>query len=159
MKARRHIAVGLLFATAAILLLCLLSPISRTPASIKKSPLNRAELSGFVEVLFRSNKKKPFILQKKEKIGRVDINKIMIGVPIYSKLLAKTVDTNNPETIAQLNETNNRFLSALEVVAKEENLRAIVREGRRLKDDDYTSRFLKFPDVTNQILVKMEGLK
>lgn len=158
MKTRRLVAVGLLIAAAIILSLWLFSPVNRTPSSIKISALTRAELSGYVEILFRRDSKKLFILRKKEGVGRVDINKLMQKIPIYSSLLAKSEDINNPKTIAQLNETNNRFLYALEEVAKEENLRAIVREGRRLKDDDYAPKYMKFRDVTDKILAKMEGL-
>ncbi|OGQ33859.1 MAG: hypothetical protein A3F16_06420 [Deltaproteobacteria bacterium RIFCSPHIGHO2_12_FULL_43_9] len=157
MKARRIIAVGLLIVAAGILAWWFFAPVRRTPASVKVSALTIAEHSGYLEVLFRSEKQKSFISRKKEAIGRADIDKIMHAVPIYAKLLAKSVDPNNPVILAQLNETNNRFISTLEEVARDENLRAIVREGRRLEDSDYVAKYQKFRDVTNQLLTKMKN--
>lgn len=159
MKTRQIIAVGLLIIAAAILFWWFFAPIIRVPASVKISALKMAEQSGYLEVLFRSQGNKTSVLSKKKEIGRADIDKIIRSIPVYSKLLAKSVDPNNPVILAQLNETNNRFISALEEVAMDENLYAIVRPGRHPREGwgEWDAKYQKFQDVTTKIVIKMQG--
>lgn len=158
MRTRRKVAIGFLALTAAVLVWRLfLLPIDRSPSSRSQSILDEAESSGDVEVLFRAYKKRSFPLNKKPTIGRVDIYKIMQRVPIYSKMLANQAAIQTPSVASQINDANNRFISALEEVANKEYLFVIITNGRRLKPEDFVAKYQEFQDVTTKVLAKLNS--
>ena len=52
---------------------------------------------------------------------------------------------------------NEKFKAALKEVADEENLKAVVRDGAALKQEDFGSKYQEFRDVTDLILLKLNS--